>query len=88
MGICEKLHKALRRIFNKGKTFFLTVNSNTLFRVALEEMNDMIRVNGLFSSKIVFGIMPRLPIIYLDLPKLKVVTEVFVKAKMEMNLIV
>ena len=86
--IGERLHHPLRRIFEKIRMDYSHTPRNTLLKIAVKVMNDTIGENGLVPSRLVFGIIPRFPIISTDLPSQKERMEILVRAQMEMNAIV
>ncbi len=88
LGIGEKLHGPLRRIYNKVVASHPTLPKQFCLRIANKAMNDTIGENGLVPSKLVFGIIPRYPILNTDLPNQKERMEAIKLAQAEMNSII
>lgn len=63
LGIGEKLHDRLRRIYRKILHDYPTVNRRFILKGAIKAMNDTIGENGLVPSRLVFGIFARFPIL-------------------------
>lgn len=61
LGIGEKLHDPLRRIFNKRRMDFPYTDQQIILKIAIKAINDNINEKGLVTSKLVFGIIPRDP---------------------------
>ena len=88
LGIGERLHDPLRRIFRKLRHDNPLTSKQTLLKLAVKAMNDTIGENGLVPSRLVFGITPRFPIISSDLPTQKERMDILRSAQMEMNAII
>ncbi len=88
LGIGERLHEPLRRIYKKIKTDHPTADPKYILNIAVKAMNDTIGENGLVPSRLVFGIIPRFPILNSDLPEQKERLEMIKTAQAEMNSIV
>jgi len=88
LGIGEKLHDPLRRIFRKIQHDFPEANPRMILSVAVKAMNDTINEKGLVPSRLVFGILPRFPILNSNLPNQKERLEIIKTAQAEMNSIV
>lgn len=88
LGIGERLHGPLRRIYNKIAMDYPSSSASILLKIAVKAMNDTIGENGLVPSKLVFGITPRFPIISTDLPNQRNRMAALARAQMEMNSIV
>lgn len=88
LGIGEKLHDPLRRIFKKIRHEYPSANPKTILRVAVKAMNDTMGENGLVPSRLVFGILPRFPILNSNLPSQKERMEIIKTAHAEMNSII
>ena len=88
LGIGEKLHGPLRRIYNKVVASHPTLPKQFCLRIANKAMNDTIGENGLVPSRLVFGIIPRYPILNTDLPNQKERMEAIKLAQSEMNSII
>ena len=71
LGIEERLHAPLRRIFRKIVFDFPQIDRNIGLKLSIKAMNDTNRDNGLVPSLVVFGIIPRFPIISSDIPTQK-----------------
>ena len=68
LGIGERLHEPLRRIYTKISHHKPHVDKSYVLKVAVKAMNDTMGENGLVPSRLVFGIIPRFPILNTDLP--------------------
>lgn len=88
LGIGERYHEPLRRIYRKIRYTHPTVSPLYLLKVAVKAMNDTMGENGLVPSRLVFGMIPRFPIINTDLPTQKERMEALKTAQAEMNSIV
>ena len=88
LGIGERLHEPLRRIYNKISHHKPHVDKSYVLKVAVKAMNDTMGENGLVPSRLVFGIIPRFPILNTDLPNQKDLMELIKKAQAEMNNII
>ncbi len=88
LGIGERLHSPLRRIFEKVKHNYPAADPKYLLSIAVKAMNDTIGENGLVPSRLVFGIIPRFPILNSDLPNQKERLAIIQMAQAEMNSIV
>lgn len=70
-GIGEKLHGPLRGIFLKVKHAHPHMPNRYSLSVAVKAMNDTMNENGLVSSRLILGMLPRFPIINTALPTQK-----------------
>ena len=68
LGIGERLHGTLRRIYKKVRADFPDASPFILLKIAVKAMNDTIGENGLVPSLLVFGIVSRSPIISTEIP--------------------
>lgn len=69
LEIGERHHKHLRRIYCKVKLRQPAVNTIYSLCIPVKGMNDSMEKSGLVPFCLVFGIIPRLPILNTDLPK-------------------
>ena len=88
LGIGERLHAPLRRIFRKIKNDFPKISPDILLKLAVKAMNDTNSENGLVPSLLVFGIIPRFPIISTHLPTHRERMKALSEAQLEMNSII
>ena len=88
LGIGERLHAPLRRIYRKIVFDFAQIDRNIGLKLSIKAMNDTNGDNGLVPSLVVFGIIPRFPIISSDIPTQKERMLAFSRAQMEMNAVV
>lgn len=88
LGIGEALHHPLRQIYRKIQHDHPRVAKEMLLRVAVKAMNDTMNENGLVPSLLVFGLIPRFPIIASELPNQKERMEILTTAWAEMKAIV
>ena len=88
LGVGERYHARLRRFYRKVKLEFPQLSKDIILRLAVKAMNDTMGENGLVPSLLVFGIIPRFPIINSELPTQKERMEALASAQMEMNSII
>ena len=88
LGIGERLHEPLRRIYRKVRADYPQAHNKILLNIAVKAMNDTIGEKGLVPSLLAFGITPRFPIISTDLPTQSERMRLLATAQMEMNAIV
>ena len=88
LGIGERLHAPLRHIYRKIKSDFAQISPGILVNVAVKATNDTNGENDLVPSLLVFGIVPRFPIISSHLPTHRERMEALSEAQMEMNAII
>lgn len=62
-------------------------NDKTCLTIAVKAMNDTVRKKGLVFSRVVFGIILRLPVIPTELPKQKNRMEIVAKTQTKINAI-
>lgn len=85
LGIGERLHSPLRRIYNKITHGHPTRAKRLALSIAVKAMNDTIGENGLVPSRLVFGIIPRFPILNTNLPMQKDRMAMIKETQAEMN---
>ena len=88
LGIGERLHDPLRRIYRKIIEDHPDVNPREALKIAVKAMNDTIGENGLVPTRLVFGMLPRYPILSQDVPTQNERMKAPTSAQMEMNRIV
>ena len=88
LGIGERYHEPLRRIYLKVKHDHPNLAPQTILRLSLKAINDTIGEQGLVPSSLVFVTVPRFPIMNTELPKQEERMEALKKAQAEMNSIV
>jgi hypothetical protein len=59
LGIWERYHGPLRRVYQKIEHEFPHVGPALLLRIAVKAINDAMGTNGLVPSLLVFGAVPR-----------------------------
>jgi hypothetical protein len=69
LGIGERYHGPLRRVYVKIEHEFPHVGPALLLRIAVKTINDAMGTDGLVPSLLVFGAVPRFPPMSIDLPK-------------------
>jgi hypothetical protein len=69
LGIGERYHGPLRRVYQKIEHESPHVGPALLLRIAVKAINDAMGTNGLVPSLLVFGVVPRFPPMSIDLPK-------------------
>jgi hypothetical protein len=88
LGIGERLHGPLRRIYRKVKMTHPDIERNLCLKLTVKSMNDTVGEDGLVPSLLVFGINPRHPVMSTDLPTQKERMDVLATANSEMNSII
>jgi hypothetical protein len=68
LGIGERKHDPLRRVYHKVRKDFPRMSLELALRLAVKAMNDTMGPNGLVPSLLVFGMIPRFPIIDANVP--------------------
>jgi transposase InsO family protein len=63
LGLNERLHSPLRRIFLKVKHEVPSVPDDVALRVSVKALNVSVGVDGLIPTLLVFGTMPQLPML-------------------------
>lgn len=86
--IDKRYHDHLRQIYCRIRYSHSLVPPQYLFKVAVKEMNDTMEEKDLVSSRPIFGIIPRIPILSTDLLSQEECMEAWNSAQAEMNLIV
>ena len=61
IGVGERYHAPLRRIYEKVKLEVPNVNQHLALQIAVKAMNDTMGPEGLVPSLLVFGVLPRMP---------------------------
>ena len=88
LGIGERLHAPLRRIYRKIIFEFPQIDRIIALKLSTKAMNDTNGDNGLVPSLVVFGIIPQLPINSSEIPAQKERMVALSKAQMEMNAVI
>jgi hypothetical protein len=88
LGIGERYHGPLRRVYQKIEHEFSHVGPALRLRIAVKAINDTMGTNGLVPSLLVFGVVPRFPPMIIDLPKQRDRMAAHAAAQMEMSAIV
>ena len=88
LGLGERYHEPLRRIYRKTMKEYPGVPRHMGLQLAVKAMNDTMGENGLVPTKLVFGTIPRFPIINSDLPSQKERMDALQIAQKEMNSII
>jgi hypothetical protein len=69
LGIGERYHGPLRRVYQKIEHEFPHVGPALLLQIAVKAITDTTGTNGLAPSLLVFGVVPRFAPMSMDLPK-------------------
>jgi hypothetical protein len=85
IGVGETLHAPLRRIYNKVAFAFPNAPPQLILKCAVKAMNDTIGENGLVPSLLVFGMIPRFPILTSEIPHQQERMRILQVAQAEMN---
>jgi transposase InsO family protein len=88
LGIGERYHGPLRRVYQKIEDEFPHVGPALLTQIAVKSINDTIGTNGLVPSLLVLDVVPRFPPMSIDLPKQRDRMAALAAAQMEMSAIV
>jgi hypothetical protein len=88
LGIGERLHGPLRRIYRKVTMTHPDIQPAIGLRLAVKAMNDAIGEDGLVPSLLVFGISPRHQVLSTNLPTQQERMKVLATANAEMNSII
>lgn len=88
IGLGERYHAPLRRIYNKIRTTSSSLSKESVLRLGLKAMNDTAAPNGLVPSLLVFGVLPRLPIANHSFPDQVARMNVLQIARKEMETVV
>lgn len=87
-GLGEKMHDPLKRIYRKIQISNPDMRKDVLLKLAVKATNDTIGLNGLVPSLLVFGIIPRFPIISSELPQQEARMKVLAEARAEYEAII
>lgn len=68
LGVGERYHAYLRRVYNKVRAENPTLTTNNALQLAVKATNDTAGPSGLVPTLLVFGVLPRLPLLPKDLP--------------------
>ena len=68
LGVGERYHAFLRDIYSKVRLQHPGIEKSHCLSLSLKAMNDTAGYHGLVPTLLVFGAMPRIPIIPMDLP--------------------
>ena len=82
------MHEPMKRIYRKIKVNNQDMRKDVLLKLAVKAMNDTIGLNGLVPSLLVFGIIPRFPIIASELPQQAARMKALAEARAEYEAIV
>jgi transposase InsO family protein len=88
LGIGERYHGSLRRLYQKIEHEFPHVGPALLLRIAVKAINDTMGTNGLVPPLLVFDVVPRFSPMSIDLPKQGDRIAAVAAAQMEMSAIV
>ena len=88
INVGERYHSFLRRIFNKIASSHEDLPPSHLLALSIRAMNDTSGTNGLVPTLLVFGVLPRIPILPSKLPDQVKRLQVMMNARKEMNAIV
>jgi transposase InsO family protein len=88
LGIGERLHEPLRRIYKKVQMDYPHIPLRTVLKLTVKAMKYTIGGNGQIPSLIVFGVTPRYPALSKELPNQKERMEVISAAQREINSII
>lgn len=88
LGIGNRLHDSLRRIYCKIRHAHPAVVTIMVFKVSMQAMNGTMGENGLVPTKLMFRGLPRFPIMGIDSRTQKERTKVLKRTKAEVNTIV
>jgi hypothetical protein len=82
------MHGPLRRIYRKVSFDFPAAPPEMILKCATKALNDTMGENGLVPSLLIFGIIPRFPILATDLPEQRERMRILAAAQVEYNTVV
>ena len=85
INVCERYHSFLRTIFSKVASSHRDLPPSHLLSLSIRAMNDTSGPNGLVPTLLVFGVLPRIPIIPSSLPNQSTRLQIMMKARKEMS---
>ena len=88
INVGERYHSFLRKIFHKIESSHPSYSASHVLSIAVRVMNDTAGPNGLVPTLLVFGILPRIPLIPTQLPSQVARFKVMKEARTEMMRIV
>ncbi len=62
LGLCERYHSIIRRVYNKVKEDLLSLDKETSLFLAVHEVNNITGPDGLMPLILVYGAVPRTPL--------------------------
>lgn len=68
LGVGERYHSYLRRIYNKVRTRDPAMDPKYALQLAIKAVNDTAGPSGLVPTLLVFGVHPRIPLLAKELP--------------------
>lgn len=83
LGLGEKMHDPLKRVYRKIKLQDSELDRVEILRLATKAVNDTVGINGLVPSYLVFGIMPRFPTLPSKLPQQRRRMQILSEARAE-----
>jgi hypothetical protein len=90
LGLGERMHGPLRRIYRKVSFDLPATPPEIILKCATKALSDTVAVgeNDLAPSSLVFGIIPRFPILATDLPKQRERMRILAAAQAEYSTVV
>jgi hypothetical protein len=69
IGLGERMHSPLRRVYNKILMEYTHLHRTMLLKLAIKATNDTLGIGGIAPSMLVFGRIPRFPIVSSHIPE-------------------
>ena len=69
LGVGERYHSFLRQIYRKVSAQFPAISEEYALSLSVKSMNETAGQNGLCPVLLVFGVLPRMPLSRMYLPK-------------------
>ena len=88
LGVGERYHSFLRQIYRKVRAQHPEIPTEYALSLAVKAMNDSAGPKGLVPTLLVFGVMPRIPIVPMALPVQVQRMKAMLKARDEMTTII
>eukprot|EP00171_Calliarthron_tuberculosum_P000524 IDg524t1 len=88
LGVGERYHAYLRRIFEKVRSEHPRMDQHDVLSISVHAMNTTAGPNGLIPTLLVFGCLPQLPSGFSDVPEQRERMKTMIQARNEMAVII
>lgn len=85
IGVGEKYHGALRRVYNKVRDEKPRVDRERALRLSLKACNDTMGPHGLVTMMFFYGVLPAIPVVSSKVPKQRERMKALESARHEME---